>query len=253
MKIFKPVTAGILALVLTFTVVAPVLAVTHTVTAGESLYQLSRKYGTSVAEIKDDNKIKGDTIFPGQQVVVGEDSYKVKKGDTLTEIARQTGTTVSQLKQANNLSGNTIRVGQLLRISHAKIANLSSNTPSRSSSKYTQDDLYWLSRAIYGEARGESYTGQVAVAAVILNRVQHKAFPDTIKEVIFQPLAFTCVADKQIYMEPNSTAVKAARAALEGADPSGGALYYWNPVKATSKWIWSRPIIKTIGNHVFAK
>jgi len=253
MRIIKPFTAAILALVLTLTVVAPVLAITHTVTAGESLYKLSQKYGTTITEIRNDNNLQGNTIFPGQQLEVGEDSYKVKKGDTLAAIAQQTGSTVQQLKQANNLSSNTIKIGQVLSVPHTNTLARSSKTPSRSSSKYTQDDIYWLSRAIYGEARGESYTGQVAVAAVILNRVQHKDFPDTVKGVIFQPLAFTAVADKQIYLEPNSTAVKAARAALEGADPSGGALYYWNPIKATSKWIWSRPIIKTIGNHVFAK
>jgi len=246
MNLFKRITAGVLTLVLTFTVAAPVLAVTHTVSTGESLYAISQKYGTTVAEIKTDNQLKQNTIYPGQQLKVAEDSYTVQKGDTLTEIAQQQHSTVQKIRQANGLAGSTIKVGQVLRIPSA-------NTPSRSGGSYSQEDLYWLARAVYGEARGESYTGQVAVAAVILNRVEDKDFPNTVKGVIFEPLAFTCVADKQIYLEPNNTAIKAARAALEGADPSGGALYYWNPAKATSKWIWSRPIMKRIGNHVFAK
>jgi N-acetylmuramoyl-L-alanine amidase len=111
--------------------------------------------------------------------------------------------------------------------------------------------LYWLSRAVYSEARGEPYLGQVAVAAVVLNRVENSQFPNTIKGVIFQKSAFTAVSDGQIYLTPNATAIKAAREALAGADPSGGALYYWNPAKSTSKWIWTRTIINRIGNHVF--
>jgi len=248
MKLFKPVTAGVLALVISLTVAAPVYAVTHTVSKGESLFSISRKYGISVAEIKADNNLQKDTIYPGQRLEIGTTVYTVKKGDTLAKIAQKNGTTVQQLKKDNGLNSDIIRVGQKLRITKA------ANTPSRSgNSSYSEEDLYWLARAVYGEARGESFTGQVAVAAVILNRVKDKNFPNTVKEVIFQPLAFTCVADGQINLKPNNTAIQAARAALAGQDPSGGALYYWNPAKATSKWIWSRPIIKRIGNHVFAK
>lgn len=246
MRISKLLTVGILTLVLTLTVVVPAWAVTHTVTKGESLYMISRKCGTTVQEIVKNNELKGTTIYPGQQLAVGEKTYRVKKGETLSKIAQKTGTTVQQLKQANKLTGDVIKTGQVLRLPQ-------NNVPSRGGNPYSQEDLYWLARAVYGEARGEPYAGQVAVAAVILNRVRHKDFPDTIKGVIFEPLAFTCVADKQIYLEPDSTAYKAAREAIMGADPSGGALYYWNPAKATSKWVWSRPIIKTIGNHVFAK
>lgn len=93
----------------------------------------------------------------------------------------------------------------------------------------------------------------MAVAAVILNRLKSPDFPNTIQGVIFQPLAFTAVQDGQFYLEPDATAWRAVEEALAGRDPSGGALYYWNPATATSSWIWSRPIIKRIGNHVFAK
>lgn len=112
-----------------------------------------------------------------------------------------------------------------------------------------------LARAINGEARGETYEGQVAVGAVILNRVAHSSFPNTIAGVIYQPGAFTAVSDGQINVaiEESSTVVKAARDALNGWDPTEGAIYYFNPDTATNKWIWSRPLIKTIGKHRFCK
>lgn len=110
-----------------------------------------------------------------------------------------------------------------------------------------------LARAINGEARGEPFEGQVAVGAVILNRTRNAKFPKTIAGVIYQPGAFTAVADGQINVpiDPKSTVVKAARNALNGWDPTNGCLYYWNPATATSKWIWSRKIIKKIGKHNF--
>lgn len=116
-------------------------------------------------------------------------------------------------------------------------------------------DVQLLARAINGEARGESYEGQVAVGAVILNRVASSSFPNTIAGVIYQPGAFTAVSDGQINVPiaEGSTVLKAAQDALNGWDPTNGAIYYFNPNTATSKWIWSRPLIKTIGKHRFCK
>ena len=116
-------------------------------------------------------------------------------------------------------------------------------------------DVQLLARAINGEARGESYEGQVAVGAVILNRVKHSSFPNTIAGVIYQPGAFTAVSDGKINVaiDESSTVVKAARDALNGWDPSYGAIYYFNPNTATNKWIWSRPMTVTIGKHRFCK
>lgn len=116
-------------------------------------------------------------------------------------------------------------------------------------------DLQLMARAINGEARGEPYEGQVAVGAVILNRVKNSSFPNTIAGVIYQPGAFTAVSDGQINVPiaENSTVVKAAQDALNGWDPTGGAIYYFNPNTATNKWIWSRPLIKQIGKHRFCK
>ncbi|MEK3882201.1 spore cortex-lytic enzyme [Paenibacillus sp. PL2-23] len=115
----------------------------------------------------------------------------------------------------------------------------------------SDNDLQIMANAVYGEARGEPYEGQVAVAAVILNRVRSESFPNTVYGVIFQPRAFTAVADGQIYLTPNAKAKEAVEDALNGWDPSGGCLYYFNPNTATSSWIWTRTQIKTIGKHIF--
>lgn len=120
-----------------------------------------------------------------------------------------------------------------------------------SSAPINEDDLYLLAAIIYGEGRGEPYEGQVAIGAVVLNRVESDNFPDTIYEVIYQNGAFTAVSDGQIYLGVNESTLSAARDALNGADPTGGALYYWNPETATSQWIWSIPIETRIGRHVF--
>lgn len=116
-------------------------------------------------------------------------------------------------------------------------------------------DLQLMARAVNGEARGEPYTGQVAVAAVILNRVKHSSFPNTVAGVIYQPGAFTAVSDGQINapISADSTVYKACRDAMNGWDPSGGAIYYFNPDTATSSWIWSRELIVQIGKHRFCR
>ena len=124
--------------------------------------------------------------------------------------------------------------------------------PTGSTSSYSKD-VNLLAMIINGEARGESYTGQVAVGAVVLNRVRHSSFPNTIAGVIYQPGAFTAVDDGQINKPIESSCFNAARDALNGWDPSGGAIYYYNPATATSSWIWSRPVITRIGKHVFCK
>lgn len=134
---------------------------------------------------------------------------------------------------------------ELIPVKEVKAASNSGST----------SDVQLIARAINGEARGEPYEGQVAVGAVILNRVKSSKFPNTISGVIYEPGAFTAVADGQINVpiSEGSTVVKAARDALNGWDPTGGAIYYFNPDTATNKWIWSRPLIKTIGKHRFCK
>lgn len=127
------------------------------------------------------------------------------------------------------------------------------SSSSSSSSSSNSSNLNLLARLVYGEARGEPYTGQVAVAAVVLNRVKSSSFPNTISGVIYQSGAFDVVRDGQINLTPNTTAINAAQDALNGWDPSYGAIYYFNPATATNKWIWSRPMTVTIGRHRFCK
>ena len=127
------------------------------------------------------------------------------------------------------------------------------NSSNSSSSSSNSTNLNLLSRLVYGEARGEPYSGQVAVAAVVLNRVKSSSFPNTVSGVIYQSGAFDVVSDGQINMTPNETAKKAAQDAINGWDPSYGAIYYFNPSTATNKWIWSRPMTVKIGKHRFCK
>ena len=122
-----------------------------------------------------------------------------------------------------------------------------------SGGSYSSSDIYLLAKVIAAEGRGESYTGQVAIGAVVLNRVKHPSFPDTIAGVIYQKGAFTCVTDSNWSVEPTATSRKAAQDAINGWDPSGGAIYYYNPAKTTSKWMFSRPVTTVIGNHTFCK
>lgn len=124
---------------------------------------------------------------------------------------------------------------------------------SSGSSNSGSNNLSLLSKVVYSEARGEPYTGQVAVAAVVLNRVSSSSFPNSIPGVVYQAGAFDAVSDGQINLNPNSTAKKAAQDAINGWDPTYGCIYYFNPATATSKWIWSRPQVTKIGKHIFCR
>ena len=126
-------------------------------------------------------------------------------------------------------------------------------TSSSSGGKYSDNDINLLAKLIAAEARGETYKGQVAVGAVVLNRVSHTSFPDTIAGVIYQKGAFSCVTDSNWNVSPDSTSLKAARDCINGWDPSGGAIYYYNPSKTNNSFMHSRPVITAIGRHVFCR
>lgn len=134
-----------------------------------------------------------------------------------------------------------------------KFLGLGGSSSSSSSSSYSQSDINLLAKLIAAEARGESYTGQVAVGAVVLNRVAHSSFPDSIAGVIYQKGAFSCVNDSNWNVSANATSLKAARDCINGWDPSGGAIYYYNPAKTSNSFMFSRPVITTIGSHVFCR
>lgn len=158
---------------------------------------------------------------------------------------------VKKFQKKNGLTADGIAGPKTLAALGIQTTGSTSSGGSTSSSN--SSNLNLLSRLVYSEARGEPYKGQVAVAAVVLNRVANSSFPNTISGVIYQSGAFDVVSDGQINLPPDSTAIKAAQDALNGWDPTSGCIYYFNPKTATSKWIWSRPQVITIGNHIFCR
>ncbi|MGN1401213.1 MAG: spore cortex-lytic enzyme [Bacillus sp. (in: firmicutes)] len=170
---------------------------------------------------------------------------QIEKGNTFTYY----GNVPIEKQVKQNTSASTSSSNKTAEKTGNGKAPSSANLPAG----FSENDVTLLSQAVYGEARGEPYEGQVAVAAVILNRLEHPSFPNTVTDIIFEPLAFTAVADGQINLTPDETARNAVIDAINGVDPSEDAIYYFNPATATSKWIWSRPQIKQIGNHIFCE
>lgn len=162
----------------------------------------------------------------------------------------QTQSAVKYFQRKNGLTVDGIAGPATLKA--MGIMSSSGNSSSGSTSS-NSSNVNLLSRLVYAESRGEPYAGQVAVASVVLNRVKSSSFPNTISGVIYQSGAFDAVSDGQINLSPNDTAKKAAQDAINGWDPSYGAIYYFNPATATNKWIWSRPMTVTIGKHRFCK
>lgn len=161
-----------------------------------------------------------------------------------------TAAAVKRFQKANGLAADGI-VGK--KTAEALGMDISSVAAAGSSSGSNSGSVYLLARLIYGESRGEPYKGQVAVGAVVLNRVENSQFPNSISGVIYQSGAFSVVSDGQINLTPDDTAIKAARDAMNGWDPTNGCIYYYNPAKTSNKWIRSRPVMLTIGRHVFCK
>lgn len=192
----------------------------------------------------------------------GADSYKVgSQGSTVQEIQRRLkswgyyngavdGIFGSRTEKAVRWfqSRNGLEVDGKVGKQTLAALGIYSGTSSGSSSN---GDVYLLARLISAEARGEPYLGQVAVGAVVLNRIDHPSFPNSLSGVIYQSGAFSCLSDGQFNQPVSDSAYRAAREALAGSDPTGGAIYYFNPATATSKWIWSRPLLVTIGSHRF--
>ena len=206
-----------------------------------------------LSKVPEENEVEALSKYGSRGSKVTQIQTKLKRwgyynGNIDGIYGSQTVEAVKYFQRKNNLAVDGIAGKNTLEA--MGIFNSSSSSGSSSSNS---SDLNLLARVIYGEARGEPYTGQVAVGAVVLNRVRSSSFPNTISGVVYQSGAFDAVRDGQINLTPNSTAKKAAQDALNGWDPSYGAVYYFNPATATNKWIWSRPMTVTIGNHRFCK
>lgn len=198
---------------------------------------------------------------------VGKVLYWGSRGDSVKEVQRrlrqwdyydgsidgvygtETQTAVKRFQRNNGLTAD----GVVGKRTASKMGIQLAGTSGGNSGEVNSNQTYLLARCVYAESRGEPYEGQVAVAAVVLNRTRNPAFPDTIAGVVYQKDAFTAVNDGQINLTPNDVAMRAAKDAMNGWDPSYGAIYYYNPVTAIDKWIFSRPVHCQIGKHVFAK
>jgi N-acetylmuramoyl-L-alanine amidase len=234
---------------------------THWDTAQETFSNATIKYGSKGSDVRElQGRLKFIGFYYGD--IDGDFGYK-----TLTAVKRFQGE--FGMRPVDGIAGpkTKLRIWEATK-NWRPTANAARNTggqggqtggkaankpPASNHMGLSANDLKLMANAVYGEARGESYEGQVAVAAVILNRVNSQSFPNTISGVIFEPRAFTAVADGQIWLEPNERARKAVQDAVNGMDPSDGCIYYFNPDTATSAWIWSRPQYKRIGKHIFCR
>lgn len=224
----------ILAFVLMFSAGMFCIGNTAPTFSGQSAYALTLKQGS-----------RGETVKKMQQKLKNWGYYT---GAVDGIYGSKTVSAVKYFQRKNKLTVDGIAGPKTL-----SAMGISSGSTQSGSSSYSEADIQLLARLIYGEARGESYVGQVAVGAVVINRIKNSSFPNTMSGVIYQRYAFTAVDDGQINLTPNATARKAAIDAMNGWDPSYGAIYYYNPRTATSSWIFSRKTTVTIGNHVFAK
>ncbi|MEH7380209.1 LysM peptidoglycan-binding domain-containing protein [Bacillus sp. JJ1533] len=242
---------------------------TYQVVSGDTLYSIATHNGTTVDGIKKANNLSSDFLQLGQtltipnggtstQIQSDDNTHQVRPGDTLYTIAKRNGISVDAIKNANNLSSNLLEVGQELSIpSSGKSASPTPSFTKEQKSAYNEEDVEWLAKMIYSEARGESLEGQIAVGAVIMNRVKSPLFPNTVKEVLFEKsngyYQFTPAETGAINTAtPNKQHIEAAKRAMNGDDPTNGALFFYNPDKTSSSYLRSRTVSTTIGNHVFA-
>ena len=235
----------------------------YTVQSGDTLYLISKAYGTTVDKIMSLNNLSCTVIYPGQVLLVeGEPAstpgtnqqYTVQSGDTLYLISKAYGTTVDKIMSLNNLSSTVINPGQVLLVEGSVVPGSSSTpTPSRGGN-YSADERYLLAQMISAEAAGESFEGQVAVGAVILNRITDPRFPNNVWDILYEPWQFEPVQNGTINLPPTASALRAADAALDGWDPVNGAVYFCNPDTAQSTAFFTTLIyVGRIGNHVFYK
>lgn len=249
----------------------------YTVRPGDTLYLISQNFGVSLWELKNLNGLYSDDIWPGQTLYVPEncpyEQITVSWGDTLYQISQNYGVSIEDLKTINGLWGSELYAGSKLMIPSRTSSSVQrpQDLPSRgyinrgqyirygTGVYHTQEERILLARLIEAEAEGEPYMGKVAVGAVVVNRVLSDKFPNTIKDVIYHvdeigAYQFEPVLDGRLFsVTPSSDSYKAADEALGGLDPTGGALFFFNPYKISNTWLLSKPVIYRIGDHVFTK
>ncbi len=255
----KKAAVFIATLALSLVLTIPAFASTYTVVKNDSIYTISKTFNTSESKIMSDNKLSGDVIYPGQKLKVSGTDYTVKSGDTLYLISKRYGFSLSSLRKANNKWNDMIYPGQTLILPTANGGSTSSNTGSTSSSHpvifYSASELDLLARLINAEAAGEPYEAKVAVGAVIVNRVKDSRFPNSVSDVIYQKdggyYQFTPVENGWINNPATADSKQAALEALNGNDPTHGALYYFDD-STTNTWIWSKTVALRVDRMVFS-
>lgn len=232
-----------------------VKAADYRVVSGDSLYTIGKTFNTSVAALKADNKIYTDTLFPGQILNVPAVQYTVKSGDTLYLISKANNISLYNLRKANNYWSDYIYVGQKIIIPAVNNIYNSNTSIHQGVIPYTDSDLDLLARLVQAEAQGVSYTAKVAVAAVVINRVQSSEWANSISGVIYQKIngyyQFTPVVNGWINKPASAEARQAALDALKGYDPTNGAQFYFDD-STTNKWLWSKPVALRVDNMVFS-
>jgi N-acetylmuramoyl-L-alanine amidase len=246
---------------------------TYTVKAGDTLWRISQTFKIDVDELKRVNQLNSNIIQIGQSLIIPQQTddarYVVQRGDSLWTISRRFGITVQELKTANRLSSDVLQIGQILvipqtsgsAIAHAQqksaTVQVAAVAENEAQISYSREEFEWLTKIIEAEAGNQPYEGRVAVGSVVINRVHSDQFPDSIRQVIFQKTRnvyqFTPVGNGRIYrVTPSEDSIKAAKAALEGEDPTNGALFFYNPKISRDRWIRSRTVAVQIGQHTFA-
>jgi spore germination cell wall hydrolase CwlJ-like protein len=253
----KKAAAFLAGIALPLALAIPVNASSYTVVKNDSIYTISQTFNTSAAAIMTGNKLSSDTIYPGQIINVPAVDYTVKSGDSLYLIAKKSEVPLPSLRKANNKWDDRIYIGQKLILPTVDGGNAKSNIGSVTGKPvvaYSSYELDLLARLINAEAGGEPYEAQVAVGAVVVNRVQDSRYPNTISSVIYQKdsgyYQFTPVENGWINKPATSDSKRAALESLNGVDPTYGALYYFDD-STTNKWIWSKPIALRAGNMVY--
>lgn len=232
-------------------------AVSHYVYPGDTLWLLAQRYNTTTTAIMLDNNLGSSIIYPGQVLSINSTAHSVRSGETMWIIANNYGVALQRLIAANpGVQADNIYPGQSIYIPTGSNSSLPSRSSwSGSGSTFSQQDIDLLARLVHAEAAGEPYTGQVAVAASILNRIKSPLYPNTVSGVAYQIVAgcyqYSPVLDGRINLPADKNAYQAVYDALGGWDPSYGALGFYNPAKTSNQWVRQQAVTTVIGNHIF--